>query len=864
MKTKWLLIIVFLFPFYSFGQQKTIKQVQPVQLINLKSIHLRIKQLHPVARKAIQSGRKPGKFKNVKVVYQPNVVLLKKDVRNKLVNKIGKNPILKVKDLRTLNIQKNKIYIDPESDLVFKPIRLSKDTIALTQPPIEKVFKDIKIPLQRVPINIANTDYTAKNTEVKEETDNSEYTMRLQFNDTLYHLSKEIKKGNSTTKINIDIKLDGFIGFTNPYVEAMYSKNDGYVLIFHAKEKAQLKATTDAKIEEKISFPIWGYDIPIENFGSCKIGIFLVIEANGEIHLEAGLTQGIQVDAGIKGKTLYYYPRSVKPVVNVQKSFDVNYKVEGKIKAFAGVDVLANIKYKSYEMLKLRTRAGVEMKAEVKNSDISNFTAEVGARFLIDGKLDIKAYKKDFELYNKYYKIWERQVKNTGGYIMTINDADAYYDRVWGTVYKKQKSDSVAFNGNIKLKVVHPNGQKTIYNGKTDKNGIFALTNVNLKKGDIVKIKAGDSPSWSNAFKAHIPFDEVHISYADYYTNTVYGSVSGTVSYFPKTNSQSNSSVQIPHSNIPKNTGIVTNKINFNVAKPVIKISKQMFDNAITYKGDVEITTEPLYHQAKQNLNSIQMNKKRKRYKRKKKFVKIDKKIPAINLTKTQKKKVVNLPFGMFRITNVDIKPGEKVKAKINIDGFVLESDFVVSDGLIVTPSIDVKKQGGIKSLTIQADDSYVVINAFRSKKSPTGKVHLIKGIDMKHTSPHRDFPNQKVDIPKLREFKLAVHPLVYYNKTLDLKPMSDKPGFSIAHTGAWQVKNIYYNRKYLVSFVPLDGHRFEFIGYTFEGRWAGYKFYEKTCKMEKYKWLQNAKPSQNNIQNNPVNPGKYNGMIGH
>ena len=84
MKTKWLLIIVFLFPFYSFGQQKTIKQVQPVQLINLKSIHLRIKQLHPVARKAIQSGRKPGKFKNVKVVYQPNVVLLKKDVRNKL------------------------------------------------------------------------------------------------------------------------------------------------------------------------------------------------------------------------------------------------------------------------------------------------------------------------------------------------------------------------------------------------------------------------------------------------------------------------------------------------------------------------------------------------------------------------------------------------------------------------------------------------------------------------------------------------------------------------------------------------------------------------------------------------------------
>ncbi len=859
MKTKILFIILILFPSISFAQKKITKQVQ---LINVQSLQLKPKKIHPVALKAIQQGRKPGKFKNVKVVYQPNVVFIKQENRANLIQKIKKSPILLRNDANNLHLNNSKIYIDPKSDLVFKPVDISKDTLVLVQPPIEKVFKDIKIPLQKVPINIANTEYTKENTTVKEVTDDSEYTMRLQFNDTLYHFSKKIKKGKSVTKIDVDIKLDGFIGLTNPYVEAKYSKNNGYVLIFHAKEKMDLKVTTDAKIEQKISFPVWGYDIPIEGFGSCKIGIFLVLEATGKIHLEAGIVQGLQVDAGIKGKTWHYYPRSISPVVNINKTMDLEYKVEGEIKAFAGMDVLAEINYKSYKMLKLRTRGGVKMKAEVKNSDISNFTAEVGALFLIDGKLDIKYYDKEFELYKKYYKIWERQVKNTAGYIMTINDADAYYDRVWGTVYKKQDKDSVAFEGNLKLKVQHLNGSKDIYNGKTDKNGVFALTDIKLKKGDKVMIKAGNSPSWSDAFEANIPFDEIHLSYADYYTNTVYGSVSGTISYFPKTSNTKSVSNNPVHSNIPKNTGIYnnTNVKNINVYKQNIKISKQLFDNALTYKGNVDVIVEPIAHKAN---FKIPVQKKQKRYKRNKKYHKIDKKIPAINIANTQTKKVANLPFGMFKITNIDIKPGDKVKAKINIDGFVLESDFVVSDGLIITPSIDVNKQGGIKSANIKADDSYIVMNAFRSNKSPVGKVHLIKGIDMKHTSPHRDFPNQKVEISKLKEFKQAVHPLVYFNKTLNLKPIQGKPGFSEAHTGSWQVKNIYFDRKYIVSLVPLDGHRFEFIGYTFEGRWAGYKWYEKTCKMEKYKWLDKAKSIQNN-QINSINPGKYKGVLGH
>lgn len=851
------------------AQNKNVTGNLKVQLISPKIFKAQSHKIHPVALKAIKKGTKPGKFKNVKVEYQPNVVFLQPRIKKQLENKMGALPILPIKDLKNTNINPGKIYIDPKSDLVFEPVKVGKDTVALTQPPIEKVFKDIKIPLQRVNLNVANTSYTLEGTTVEEETDNSEYTMRLQFNDTLYHFEKEIKTKNSKTKINFDIHLDGFIGLTQPYIEASYSKNDGYRMVFNAKEKLDIKVLSDLKLDSEFSFPIWGYTIPVEDFGSCEIGIFMVVEANGEVHLEAGLMQGLQVKAGVEGDTYFYYPQSIKPVMDFQKSFDVNYKVSGKIKAFAGVDVKADLKYKSYDILQLRTRGGVEFKAEIKENDITNFDAEVGAKFLIDGKLKLKTYKKKFELYSKYYLIWKKQEKNTAGYIFTINDADAYFDRVWGTVYTRQNSDTIPFEGNIKLKVLHPNGQSTLYAGKTNKEGVFAMTNIDLKKGDKVMIKTNNSPSWSDAFEAQIPFKEIHLSYADYYTNTVFGSVSGQINYFPQTTQ--NQQVQHQNHSVGLDVNPIKNiEVNKNLFVPKIKISKQMFEQAITYKGNVEIISEPLAKTIDKkiispaiNIQTNNSNKKNK--KRDKKFFKVDKKIPKLNITETQSRKVTNLPFGMFKVTNIDIKPGEKVKAKINIDGFVLESDFIVSDGLIFTPSIDVNKQGGILSPTIKADDSYVVINAFRNKKSPVGKVHLIKGIDMKHTSPHRDFPNQKIDIPKLREFKQAVHPLVFYNKTVGLKPMSGKPGFSIAHTGAWQVKNIYYDRKYLFSLTPIDGHRFEYIGYTYDGKWVGYKYYQKTCKMEKSKWLKATNPEIKNIFNgNTINPGKYQGKIGH
>lgn len=828
-KSKAFLLLVFLFPSLLFAQIASV-DLQKLHLVNPASYATQLQQKHPVALKAIREGVKPGTFKNVSVVYQNKVVFLNPASKKSLIKSSSKTPILKPLQLQQLQLRSDKIYVDKHSDLVFKPKFLNKDTLVLIQPKIDQVFKKINIPLQKVPITRANTDYALKNTQVVDQESDGDYTMKLVFNDTLYHFEKEIKKGKLKTKINFDVNLDGFIGFTNPTIEAKYSKNNGYKLVFHAKEKAQLKVVSDLKLEAEYSFPIWGYDIPIENFGSCKIGIFIVFEANGEVHLEASVKQGLQVDSGIQGKTFYFIPRSIKPIVGFQKNFEVDYEVKGKIKAFAGIDVEASIKFKSYALLKIRTRAGAEVKAEMQKGDASKLEAEIGARFLIDGKLSIKSYDKKFEIYNKYFLIWKKQTKNYNNYTLTINDADAYYDRIWGRVLKNSK----AYNGRLTIKVTHANGKANSYQTHTDDTGLFAKREIPLVKGDQVFIKVPGSNAWSDPFSAQIPFSEVVITYADYYTNTVEGSVAGQIDYFP----------EIKKNHKKKKWYEVFNPRN---SKRYIKskTKNQDFDKAVSYKGNVDIISISNRKMYNKKIPTFNTSKKKPRTKRKSRTHKKKSRKPVL----IKQKKVENLPLGMFRVSHVDIQPNKEVKARINIDGFVLESDYINTDGLIFTASVDEEKQGGIKHQTIQATDSYVIVNAFRSTRSPVGKIQLIKGIDMKHTPIHKNLPTQQITIPKIQEFKQAEHPLVYYNTTTDLKPIPKKLGFSIARTGAWKINNIYYDFRAITSATPIDGHRFEAINYTFEDSRLGLFYYQEKCKIDAsalYK-IQNNKPLMNN-----------------
>lgn len=790
-----------------------------VSIANLKPLKTTI---HPVALKAIKNGENPASFKNVKVAFKPNVVILKKYEVQELKAHLKKG-ILPLKQVRKLKLEENNIYIDPASEAVLKPLKISDDTLLIKQPPLHAVIKDFKIPNQRVKFNLANTSYTLEGTRVSDEQKPSgDYLLKMMFNDTLYHIKKEIKTQNSKTTITVDLNLDGHLYITNPIIEAKYTGKNGYSFTVMMDEEAQIKASLKTKINAEVSVPLWAFDVPAGEYGSCKIGIFAFIDMNGKVELTYSINQNVSVKAGLKGKTLAYYPRTYHPIIDIKKKFESDYTIDATLKAFGGVEVTADIKVLKYDLAKVTSKAGPELEVTLTNQG-KNFSAKAGARFKIEAKL-IKI-DKTFTLLDKYYLLWEYKQKNYGGYILEVKSVDAYNNRVWGKIISKK--DSLPYKGQLVLRVKHRKGTHTDYNNiSTNDKGIFVLTNIPLVKGDSVMIKIDQSPNWSSTVAANIPFKNIKLHYADYYNNEVQGAIASKIDLFPKqtTSISSQNAGLIP-------TGVkdvLSNPNHIKIFKPHISIPNNLFKNAITYKGDVQVIVESSVHKASLNLPPVKLGKNKHRYKRTKRTD-----IKLINPPVSIKKQVINLPFGAFVVKNVDIKPYDWVKVRINIDGFILESNKIKADGLVFSPAIDVNKQGGIYTATIKADDSYTVVNPLRGDKTPTGKLRLVKGIDMKHTSPKK-WPGQSVEIPKSDVFKNAVHPLVYYDKTVQLKA-SDIPGFAEAHTGPWQVKNIYYDQSNRFKIQKFDGHRFEYLGYYFDYFWlAGYKHYQKTCLMDR------------------------------
>ena len=801
-----------------WGQQPVIRHLKPIRAVDFKVSN---KGVHPVALHAIRKGEKPGAFKGVKTQFKPTVKILPKQKAILIQKKLDKG-ILKPQTLKQIHIESGKIYFDPQSGTVFKTFPVGKDSLVLRQPPLHTVIKDFKIPAQKVQINMANTSYTANGTKVTEEqASNGNYLLKMEFKDSVYSFNKKIKLEHGETNIKINLTLKGHLYLENPEIEARYTGRHGYSFTVNLHENADIQAELKATLTTEVEVPLWAFDIPAGDYGSCKVGVYAFIDMNGEVTLNYKIEQDVRIKAGLKGKTMAYYPRSYNPVINVQKSMKTDYEIDAKLKAFGGVEVTAQINVLKYKLAVVTAKAGPEI--EIKTVDNGkNFEAKAGARFNVTAKL-IKI-DKTFTLYDKYYLLWEYKKKNYGGYLMEVKSADAYNDRVWGTVIKE--NDSTPYRGNLKIIVKHNGGVKQSYSTSTNEQGIFAMENIPLVKGDRIQIQIPGIPNASKAVAANLPFDEIRLYYADYYANKLEGSIASKIDLFPK--QQSTAVSNVPIHNVPVQVGnhLPANKDLFSKN---IKIDQNLFKNAITYHGDIEILTTSGVHKANLNIPAINLNTKKKRRKRKSGIAQLNK--DAIKLS--IKKKVINLPFGVFVVKNVDIKPYDRVKVRLNIDEFILESNTVIADGLVFTPSVDIDKQGGIKSPEIKASDSYVLINGLRSDATPTGKVHLLKGIDMKHTEPHRDLPNQTITFPHLKPFPQSVRPLVYYDVTADLTPSSQK-GFAEAHTGAWRVKNIFYNRKHLVQIQKFDGHRFEYIGYTFDNLPVTYKYYQKKCSMDK------------------------------
>ncbi len=788
MKRKVVILILFTFliNFFVKGQNFTpITQTEGVITVKelQKAKKKQLRKVHPFAQKALQRGEKKGEFKNVSYKLMPNVKMLTKVQKNQI--NIQKDGILKInKALGQFSPSSNYIYMDPSSDLIFQSSPINKNEMLLLRPKLYDVFEDIKIPLQEVKLTLANTSTTAPNIKMHSTKKNNDYAVHLKFDNITYVL-------DSTKNSRITTTLDGEITLTNPRVEARYSKNGGYKLLFKTSERIDLRTKTNVRFSEEKKILLWGTEIPVAKIGKCKLGVFAVISVDGNISLVVDVNQGIDVCLGAKGSTFYYVPTSMHNISTLKHFCEVDYEIKAKMKAFAGVECKALLKFKSYKILDLYVKGGMEGTVE---SDTKTLSADVGVRL----KAGAKVVKKKFTVIDKYFSLWKLQTPDMAGYKMNILEVCAFGDYVVGKVQKTQDGEHYDnYKGELKVVVKHPQGSINKYNGRCNNNGLFLVSNIPLRKGDKVAIQIAGVNNLSSFMDASIPFKEINLTAVDYFTNTAYGSVSASVSKWFKMAKQPSKALSnqitstINQSKVPVNIG------NFSNRKIVDKIAK-LRANLVEYNGRVQF----LIRSPKSSLSSKGFSHKKVGH--------------------------INSDFlGFFKVKNLDFKPNELVKAVIKIDGFTVSSKWVKTDGLLVSEIINenFKMTSGIKKKTFKADNSIVSVSAIRSDRCPSGKVGILQGVSMPHTSIANSQP--------IAEFPKAKNGIIFTNKLVKLVPSNKKDGISIAKTGAWSVA-VYppqFSNFNPVSIPPKDGkHPFESVSYIFKNSKIGYKYLEDKC----------------------------------
>lgn len=825
-------LLAFQISFAQINSQINPKKIERV--VQTQDFRLKPQQKHPVAQKAIQRGVKPGVFKNVTYKYQKNVAVKPYNKLATVQPKIYKKGLIKKADTDQLQLSSDSIYLSQNSDLVLQTVQIDDNNMLIYKPKFEDVFKDFQLPHQIVPVTLANTSYTIEGATLSDEQNGSGYKVNMTFDHKEYTFEKEFNQGKNgkenTTKekVKVHFVVNGNLSYNKPELEAEYGKKSGYRLVFHADEIADLTIEGDLEVDCEMSIPIWEFKIPASDIGEAKIGVFLVIGSGGKVHFDVLVDQSISIHSGVQGGTFYYVPTSVKTIHEFDSHCNIDYDLElTEIKVWSGVECVAQVKVKGYDILKLRARGIMQLTFDLED-DNKNYGVEAGLNLLIDGK--VKKINKKFTILDKYYKIWEKREKNFGGYTLQIREADAYNDRVHGIIFKTQ--DSIAYQGPITLSVKHPNGSQNIYEGKTAADGVFAMIDIDLKKGDKVYVSIPDSPNPSPGIAASIPFTKIKLYYADYFTNSIKGSINDKVNTFPIDNIQKPAQAT---GHVPQ--GIIHNPVvnqNFKKIKPALNpvIEKLNFKDLITYQGDIKVAITPLPKAELlpivPGINLQESKSKHKIKNRSNRIQKVEKNIPStiIQNKAPQIKEVKNLPYGGFVVNNLDIKPYDKVQVSINIDGFELVSNVVMADGLIFSPMIDENFTGNAASRTFEADNTHAHISALRSDEIPVGEVRMFKGIDLKHTRTPNALPLKQTIKHEL--FPQSVKPVTFYDITQTIGK-SDTTIRDALYIGPWAIDNPYYNPSNILPH-KIGGHFMEYMGMEYEGYWIGYKNYQETC----------------------------------
>ncbi len=751
---------------------------------------------HPVAARAIARGEKPGAFNNVSYEFAGNVRALTPAQKNRM--KLKQDGILDLSG-GAFRPSPDSVYVDPASDLVIQTEPLDDTRMLALRPSLSAVFKDIEVPEQEVPVTLANTVSMAEGIVESSLQMNNKYAVNLQFDSVTFLLDK-------VDNDSLTVTLKGQILLTNPRVEGKYSKNGGYRLVFLASEQVDMKIYTSMKLKEEVKTPIWGTEIKMSDLGKCEIGLFILCNMEGHVTLAVEIHQGIEMAMGASGGTFWYVPTSIRNISTIDSWCDINYQVTSQMKAFIGFQCTANLKVKGYNALDVYVNGGMEGTVA---TDGMSLSADVGLRLKAGGKI----VSKKFTLVDSYYSLWKYSKPDYHGYEMVIHEACAWGDYVAGEIHSLKPGsrpgvmDTVPYTGSLKVMVSRPGSAGSEYSATTDADGIFITRGVPLKKGDKVMVKLPDVSSPSPALDATIPFKEIRLYSADYFAGQAEGSVAGSRSKWaklagaPQGGQPAAAAVAIGNSPADRFKGAMQQQ-------ETIKRMNEFRNNLTVYRGPIEFVT--------QTVPTAVL------------------KTPAVQGTRAPatasaekppaNRGAVNSPLGNFTVSGLTFEPGQKVKARVVVEGFTVESEWIETEGLMVSAighdGLSVTARPG--SETVTAQNSFVVVSSIRGETAPAGTVKMVKGADAPHAS--LTGPQPVPDFPEAQKAK------VWFSKSVALTPLEGHPGAAIASTGPWSAAYSYSSPGDAITPAKNRKHPFEMVTYVYKNKDLGYSSFVDEC----------------------------------
>lgn len=765
------LIALITFPVILQGQQVKINDLSKFDGIVTASEFNTVKRVHPVAQRAIDNREVAGEFKNVTYKLAPNVRVLSVEQKSRL--KMSADGILDRSLMGGFNPDPSLIYLDMDGEFAFQAQPLDEKSLMVLRPKMSSVFEDLNIPPQEVALTLANTAVTDPAVQTSSSKSQEDYLINFVFKDYKIVL-------DSLGKSGCFITLNGNISLTNPKIEASYTKNNGYRILFKAGEVLNLKADMNIKIKNEQKMLLWGGYAQIPELGKCEIAIYLALTFEGNITLKVEMSHAFDLQLGVKGSTFWYAPTSFKNISDYSLFNEMSADLVLDAKAFAGVMCNANMRIFGLKLLDINFTAGLEATGKIEDNKIS---AEMGLRALSEWKL--LHLKKT--MFNKYILMLRYEKPNFAGYDITIHEACAFGDFVAGEVRKSLGGDTIPYTGPLTLLVKQsPSSQPGIYSAQTDKDGIFLAKNIPLKKGSTVSVRLPGVANASPESEATIPFSEIQLYHADYYAGIAGGSVSGGKSKWYKLATAHNTSAGAAQNSAA--AGLYGGAAKFqhtsalSRSERMKRISEFMAD-ILEYRGPVELVSQSGSRPLSGVINSLN---------------------------------------GSYEVRNLNFIPGDLVKARINVEGFIVESDWVETDGLVVSDieTEGLQFSGTHSSTTASALSSFVLVSPLRGETNPQGSLRLIKG--MNYSDPLPVAERTAVDA-----FPDARNAVVYFDKTVNLVQLEGNPSVSVARSGTWSKS---YSLPAVSASVFKCDRPFEVVSYLFKNREVGYSFFMEPC----------------------------------